>query len=187
MRLACVTSKKRSKCGKVVVLTEADAQIPGLVAKAFVEHFGSGAEHTIKAGEAPDSLKELGKPDAIVMCGSAKSVLAWRSKLPAAPLFFGGEEADVAMSVCRQRAIRMKPIVAAVSFHPDDNTRPAAQEFVRQFREKQGQRRARRLPRALAHDAVSVWAEAARRGPIRAASGQAPRSIARARTPHSAF
>jgi len=150
--------KETLKSAKVVVLVEADATIPRLIAKSFIEHFGSGAEHTIKAGEAPDSLKDLGKPDAIVMCGSAKSVLAWRSKLPSVSLLFGGEEADV--PTLQAEADSMKPIVAAVSFHPDDET-PAAKEFVRQYQEKH--LKPPTIAAALAHDAVGVWAEAARR------------------------
>jgi ABC-type branched-subunit amino acid transport system substrate-binding protein len=150
--------KERVEGANVVVLIEAEAPIPRLVAKAFVKHFGGVDERTIKAGEAPDSQKNLGKPSAILMCGSTKSVLAWRSKLPTGTLLFGGEEVD--MQTLQAESDPMKPIVAAVSFHAADKT-PAAQEFVRQFQEKHG--KPPTIDAALAHDAVAVWAQAVRR------------------------
>ena len=157
--------KENLKGSKVIVLKEGDALLPGLVANSFLESFSGGdrsaAERTIKGGETPDYLKDLGneKPAAIVLCGSAKQVLAWRAKLPGnVPLLFGGEEADVA--VLQSDVDGVKPLEAVVSFHPGDET-PAAKEFVRQFSEKYG--KPPTLAAALAHDAILVWAEAARR------------------------
>jgi branched-chain amino acid transport system substrate-binding protein len=154
---------KELKGTKAIVLKEADTVIPGLIAKSFGEHFGetgnSIAEHTIKPGEAPDYLKELGKPDVIVLCGSAKQVLLWRSKLVAGPtLLFGGEEAEMASLL--SDVDPAKQFIAAASFYPGDDT-PAAKEFVRQFQEKHG--KPPTIAAALAHDAVNIWAEAARR------------------------
>jgi branched-chain amino acid transport system substrate-binding protein len=151
--------KESLKGTKAVVLKEMDAAIPGLVAKSFVEHFGTGAvELTLKAAEAPDTLKDLGKPDAIVLCGSAKTVLDWRSKLPDVPLLFGGEEADMPLLQAESKAA--KPFFAVVSFHPADET-PSAIEFVGRFREQFG--KPPTVSAALAHDGVAVWTEAVRR------------------------
>ncbi len=151
--------KESLKGTKAVVLKEADAVIPGLVAKAFVEHFGGGAvELTLKASEASETFKDLGKPDAIVLCGSAKAVLDWRLKLPDAPLLFGGEEADTPLLQAEIKAA--KPFFAVASFHPADET-PAAKEFVSKFQEQFG--KPPTASAALAHDAVVVWADAVRR------------------------
>jgi branched-chain amino acid transport system substrate-binding protein len=153
--------KDNLKAGKVLLIREADALVPALVARAFVDQFGAVVEHAAKEGEALDPAKAMGdvKPDAYVLCGAAKSALAWRAKLPdGAPALFGGEEADIAAFPAETDAKR--PILAAVSFHPDDDS-PAAQEFVAKFRERFG-----RIPSdrsALAFDAFNIWAEAARR------------------------
>jgi branched-chain amino acid transport system substrate-binding protein len=158
-RALCRYIKESLKGTKAVVLKEADAVIPGLIAKAFVQHFGSGAvEMSLKAAEAPDTLKDLGKPDAIVLCGSAKAVVNWRSKLPDAPLLFGGEEADTPLLQVESKAAR--PFFAVVSFLPADET-PAAKEFVRKFQDQFG--KPPTVSAALAHDAVVVWTEAVRR------------------------
>ncbi len=149
---------KEVKASKVIVLKEADAVVPGLIARSFAEQWGSAAEHTIRGNETPDFLKDL-KADAIVLCASARSALAWKTKLPPGiPLLFGGEEADIAIL---QREIEAKrDILAVASFHPDDPT-PTAREFVQRYQERFG--KAPGLGAALAYDALMIWAEAARR------------------------
>jgi branched-chain amino acid transport system substrate-binding protein len=156
-------SKKALEATRAVVLRETDAAEAGAVARAFADHFGgSVVEHAIKAGDAPDLLKNLTglKPDVVLLCGSAKSVAAWRARLSAGPptLLYGGPEADFAALPPDPEP--SKWLVAAVSFDPADET-PAAKEFVRKFREKYA--KPPTPAAALAYDALTVWAEAARR------------------------
>ena len=153
------------KATEATVLIEADATVPALVARSFVDSFGKEGkivvEHLIKTGEAPDFLKDLGgqKSEIIVLCGSAKQLFAWRSKIKAGShLFFGGEESEI--PELQSNVDPTKIISAVMSFHSADQT-PAAQEFTRKFKERHG-----KFPSTsavLAHDAVCVFAEAARR------------------------
>lgn len=149
-------AKESLKAKQIVVLKEFDAVVPSLVAKAFVEEFGSVVEQTLRATEAPGSFTS--KPDAVILCGSARAALAWRGKLPDVPMLFGGEEANV--TVLQRELEPSRPMIAAVSFHPNDVT-AASREFVRLYRAKHGKEPS--LAAALAYDSVNVWSEAARR------------------------
>lgn len=140
----------------LLVLKEADAMIPSLVAKAFVDEFGSVVEHTLKANEIPGPVAS--KSGAVLLCGSAKAALAWRAKLPDIPILFAGDEADIA--ILQKELEPDKSIITVVSFHPADTT-PACQEFVRLYREKHGNDPT--IAAAMAFDAMNVWSEAARR------------------------
>ena len=110
--------KEALKGSKAVVLKETDSLIAGIVARSFVGQCGNCSEYTLKGTDSLDFIKDLEqmKPDCILLCGSARSVLAWRAKLPAIPLLFGGEEAEIALF--QSEGDFAKPIIAAVSFHP---------------------------------------------------------------------
>jgi branched-chain amino acid transport system substrate-binding protein len=152
-------AKENLKLKRAIVLKESDSGVPGIVAKAFVENFPESLEHTIKGGNLPASLGAMAANKGVmVLCASADKVLAWQAKLPDLPLLFGGEEGDVA--ALEREGNFDSPIVAAVSFHPTDET-PAAKEFVRAYSEKYGKPPS--ISSVLAHDAVSVWSEGARR------------------------
>jgi branched-chain amino acid transport system substrate-binding protein len=151
-------AKETLKAAKAIIIKEADAVVPGLVARAFVEHFGGNpAEHTVKPGESLDFLAEIAgaKPDVVLLCGSAKQVSMWRSKVTGGALLFGGEEVELTAL-----PLDGKPIFAAVSFHPDDATE-SVKLFARRYRDKHGKPPSALA--ALAYDALQIWSEAARR------------------------
>jgi branched-chain amino acid transport system substrate-binding protein len=152
-------AKDSLKAAKAIIIKEADTVVPGLVARAFAEQFGGNpAEHSVKPGDSLDFLAEIAgaKPDVVLMCGSAKQVSLWRSKVTGgAALLFGGEEAEVAAL-----PLDGKPMFAAVSFHPEDATE-SVKDFTRRFRQKHG--RPPSAQAALAYEAVQIWSEAARR------------------------
>lgn len=151
-----VYCKDKLKASKVVVLKEADAVVPGLVAKALMENLPGASEQVIHGSDTPETFKDL-KADAVVLCASGRKALAWKNKLPtSSPLLFGGEEADIAM--LQGECDGKREFIAVASFHPDDET---SREFVQRYQKRYG--KTPTTAAALSYDAVHVWAEAARR------------------------
>jgi len=154
--------KESVKTDRVVILKENDAMVAGLAARALAGHLSPTkvVEHAIKAGETPDLFQNFDKEGSstFVLCGSAKSILTWRSKLPKQHLFIAGEELELARLASDRDAER--PLTAVVSFDSVDGS-AAAQAFTKRFQEKYGKLPS--LAAALAHDSANVWIEAARR------------------------
>ena len=150
--------KEVLKVAKVIVLREADAVVPGVIAKSFAEHFGSASEQVIRANESPDSLKDL-KADAILLCASARAALGWRGKLPSGiPILFGGEEAD--LPILQRESEAKRDIIGVSSFHGDDSSQ-GIRDFVQRYQQRFG--KPPTAAAALSYEAVMIWSEAARR------------------------